>query len=246
MRPLNKTDILVRKIDVCLTPELLNLFDIKGKAVVVIDILRATSCMTVAMAHGVAKIIPVATLQECMALKQAGYITAAERDGRKAEGFDLGNSPFSYMAVELVGQTIGMTTTNGTIAITRSQDADQILIGSFLNMTVLANYLRKLPNDVLLLCAGWKGMANAEDTLFAGALVHLLKDEFAFETDAPLVAHTLYMAAQADMLTFLSNSSHVQRLRNLDISEDIKFCLTPDQYQVIPVMKDGALMPLNM
>ncbi|SFC87518.1 2-phosphosulfolactate phosphatase [Flexibacter flexilis DSM 6793] len=235
----------MKQIDVCLSPELLHLFDMRGKVVVVIDILRATSCMTVAMAHGVAGIIPVASLEECMELKAAGYITAAERDGKKAEGFDIGNSPFSYMESYLVGQTIGMTTTNGTTAIARSREAEQIIVGSFLNLTTVAEYLHTLPNDVVLLCSGWKGMANAEDTLYAGALVALLENEYSFATDAPILAKVLYDSAKEDMLTFLSASSHVSRLHNLNITEDIKFCLTPDQYSVIPVLKDGVLVPLT-
>ncbi len=228
-----------------MTPELLHLFDVRNKIVVVIDILRATSCMTVALAHGVEKIIPVATLEECMELKAAGYVTAAERDGRKAEGFDLGNSPFSYTDNAFKGKMIGMTTTNGTVAITRSKDAAQIIIGSFLNLSAVANYLASQSNDVLLLCAGWKGMANAEDTLFAGALIEKLASNFVFDTDAPMLAHALYQAGKADMFTFLSTSSHVRRLQNLNITEDIKFCLTSDQYTTIPHLQGNALVPLS-
>src|SRR5690606_28130478 len=104
-------------------PGLVDLYDVKGKVVVVIDILRATSCMTTAIAHGVKSLIPVATLEECKTLQQNGYIAAAERDGKMADGFDLGNSPFSYMEKPLAGKTIAVTTTNGTQAIVKSREA---------------------------------------------------------------------------------------------------------------------------
>jgi 2-phosphosulfolactate phosphatase len=113
--------------------------------------------MTTAFAHGVEKIIPVATLEECRALQVQGLLAAAERDAKKAEGFDLDNSPFSYMDEKLKGQTIAMTTTNGTLAITKSSKAIKVIIGSFLNKTAVINFLLSQPHHVLILCAGWKG-----------------------------------------------------------------------------------------
>src|SRR6478736_2791639 len=149
----------MKKIEVCFTPELVHVYGVKGKVVVVIDILRATSCMTTAIAHGVKSLIPVASLAECKALQNQGYIAAAERDGKKEDGFDIGNSPFSYMEKEVVGKTIAVTTTNGTQAISKSLAAKEIIIGSFLNRSAVVNYLKSQPHDVLLLCAGWKGKA---------------------------------------------------------------------------------------
>src|SRR5690606_2461121 len=104
-------------IDVCFSPELLHLYELKGKAVVAVDILRATSTMTTAFAHGATQIFPVMQLEECLAFSDKGCLTAAERDGQKAEGFDLGNSPFSYMNGTVKGKDIAITTTNGTRAI---------------------------------------------------------------------------------------------------------------------------------
>lgn len=236
----------MRQIEVCLTPELVSLYGTRGKVVVIIDILRATSCMTTAIAHGIKSLIPVATLEECKALQKKGYIAAAERDGKMAEGFDLGNSPFSYMNKNLVGKTIGVTTTNGTQAIVRSRDAEEVVIGSFLNKTALINYLNSQPNDVLLLCAGWKGKINLEDTLFAGSVIEGLKDSFVSENDAAITAHSLYQFAKNDMLGFLSNSSHVRRLKGLNIHKDIEFCLTSDVYQAIPVLRGNELVMMEM
>ncbi|MFL5729997.1 MAG: 2-phosphosulfolactate phosphatase [Cytophagaceae bacterium] len=236
----------MKNIEVCLTPALLDLYGVEGKVVVVVDILRATSCMTTGLAHGVKSIIPVASLDECSILKSKGLIAAAERDGKMADGFDIGNSPFSYMDKNLVGKSVAMTTTNGTQAISKSLKAEQIIIGSFLNKTVVINYLLKQSRDILVLCAGWKGQVNLEDTLFAGAIVEGLKDEFFSENDSAMTAYTLYQAAKGDLSKFLSNSSHARRLRKLNIIKDIEFCLQSDVYDVIPVLKKGELVKMEM
>ena len=231
-----------RTIDVCLSPELMHLYTVGDRTVVVVDIFRATSCMTTALAYGIGSITPFAKAEDCLAMKSQGYYTSGERDGKKIEGFDLGNSPFEYMADELKGKNIAFTTTNGTQAIIKSLGAREIIIGSFLNLSAVVNYLRAGTNNVLIVCAGWKGKVNLEDTLFAGAIVELLKDQFEPECDAPVAAQHLYNQAAHDMVDFLKDSSHVQRLARLNIYKDIEFCLTLDQYTVIPVLKEGVLV----
>lgn len=231
----------MKSIDVCLSPDLMHLYNVEDRTVVVVDILRATSCMTTAFAHGIESIMPFAKLEDCLAKKTEGYYTAGERDGKKVEGCDLGNSPFEYMNPELKGKKIAFTTTNGTQAIAKSDGAREIIIGSFLNLTTVANYLRKGSNNVLVVCAGWKGKVNLEDTLFAGALVELLKDNIEPDCDAPLMAQHLYNQGKKDLVGFLQNSSHVKRLARLNIHKDIEFCLTPDQYTVLPILRNKTL-----
>jgi 2-phosphosulfolactate phosphatase len=175
-------------------------------------------------------------------MKEKGYFTAGERDGKKVDGFDLGNSPFEYQDAELKGKHIAFTTTNGTQAIVKSLGAREIIIGSFLNLSAVVAYLRKLPHNVLVVCAGWKGKVNLEDTLFAGAIVEKLKDEALPVCDAPLAAQHLYNLAKNDMVAFLSTSSHVKRLARLNIHKDIAFCLTPDQYDVVPRLENNVLI----
>lgn len=235
----------MKKIDVCLSPEMVHLHKPEGKVVVVIDILRATSCMTTALAHGINSITAVATLDECRAFGLKGCLTAAERDGKKVEGFDFGNSPFSYQDPALKGKDIVVTTTNGTLAIVKSEGAAEILVGSFLNFTSIVTYLRNQELDVLLHCAGWKGKMNLEDTLFAGAVVNALKGEFMHDEDSVITALHIFYASQHDMIGFLSNSSHVRRLQGLGITKDIEFCLTKDVYNVLPIIRNGKLVAME-
>src|SRR5688572_25235900 len=131
----------MKTIDVWLSPDLMHLYDVRDKTGVVIDVLRATSCMTRAFAHGINSVTPFAKVEDCIAMKAKGYFTAGERDGKKVDGFDLGNSPFEYMDEKLKGQKIAFTTTNGTQAIAKAIEAREIVIGSFLNLSAITKYL---------------------------------------------------------------------------------------------------------
>jgi 2-phosphosulfolactate phosphatase len=220
----------------------MHLYPVKDHAVVVVDILRATSCMTTALAHGIDGIATFAKLDECLTMKSKGFYTAGERDGKKVEGFDFGNSPFEYMEPSLKGKKIAFTTTNGTQAIAKSVGASHVIIGSFLNLSAVAEYLTSLKENILVVCSGWKGKVSLEDTLFAGALIEKLQTKVTLACDAPLASLHLYEMAKHDMLGYLKNSSHVQRLARLNIHKDIEFCLKHDQYNVIPVLKNGLLV----
>jgi len=236
----------MKKIDICLTPELIHQHDLTGTVVVVIDILRASSSITTGIAHGVKAIRPVESLGECRELKLKGHIGAAERGGKKVGGFDIGNSPFSYMNPEFEGKKIAMTTTNGTETLRKSKGALQVLIGSFLNYSALLTYVERLPCDILLHCAGWKGKVNMEDTLFAGAIVFGLKQMFEYNSDVPLMAANLYKQARNNLKSAIEGSSHVSRLLNLGLEKDIDFCLKFDEYKIIPVLKGDYITKLKL
>lgn len=231
----------MKNIAVCYSPELIHLFELQSKVVVVVDILRATSSMVTGLAHGLDAIKPVASLEECRQLGQRGYITAAERGGEKVEGFDIGNSPFSYMAKELVGKKVAITTTNGTLAITKSAQADHILVGAFLNIRAVADKLRELNKDVIIHCAGWKGNVNLEDTLFAGALIALLEKDFEATTDDAKMSKALYEVHKNQLFDTVANSAHAKRLEKFGILKDIEFCVKFDQYTTVPYLLDSEL-----
>ena len=234
-----------RKIEVCFTPALLPIYNISNSIVVVIDVFRATSSICYGIDNGAEAIIPVATVEECKSYESKGYLLAAERDGKVVDGFDFGNSPFAYAEDKVNGKTIVLTTTNGTHAINESKKtAYQVIIGSFLNLTAVCDYLKTQDKDVFLLCAGWKNKFNLEDTLFAGAVVHQLKTEDYFLDDASIASDDLYQLAKDDLSAYTSKTSHSERLKKLGIEEDIKFCLNVDITSTVPVLKDGRLVKL--
>ena len=232
----------MKTFEVCLSPALLHLHNVTDKVVVVVDILRATSSMVTAFAYGVAKVRPVAHIQECLALRPHGYLIAGERDGKKVVGFDFGNSPFDYQQDSIRGHLLAITTTNGTLAIEASKTARKLVIGSFLNIDAVATFLIQQENDVLVVCAGWKGHVNLEDSLFAGVLLNRLVPYFRANNDAALATKALFCQAQPDFMLFLSQSSHVQRLAKLNTQRDVEFCLCMDKYPVVPQLQEGHLI----
>ncbi len=233
-------------IEVCHTPQAYSLFHKENTIVVVIDVFRATSAIVTAFYNGVSKMVPVATVEEAREYQRNGYLAAAERDGEVIEGFELGNSPFGYMNNKVKGKIIAISTTNGTQAIEASRKASKILIGSFLNLDILCEYLIAQKKDVVLLCAGWKNKFNLEDTVFAGAVVEKLtaEDNYQVDCDSAIAARHLYKLAKNNLFEFLSDSSHRKRLAKLDLERDIKYCLTPNQCPVIPVMEGKYLVKL--
>ncbi|OUJ75553.1 2-phosphosulfolactate phosphatase [Hymenobacter crusticola] len=232
-------------LDVCLTPELLSLFDLRGRVAVVVDILRATSSMVTALAAGVTHIVPLSELEECRTYAAQGYLTAAERDGRQAAGFDLGNSPFGYLdeAAPVRGRAVAITTTNGTRALQLSLSADAVVVGAFLNLQAVAAFARQQQKDVVVVCAGWKGNFNLEDTLFAGALAELLAPDFDItSSDATLAAYQLWLQAKPDLATYLLQSAHVRRLNSLEANKDMDFCVRLNEYDLVPIWRDGRIV----
>jgi 2-phosphosulfolactate phosphatase len=229
---------------VCLSPALIPLYKVEDYIVVIIDIFRATSSICYGIENGAEAIIPVSQVEECAAYCEMGldYLLAAERDGEVVEGFDFGNSPFSYTKEKVEGKTVVLTTTNGTHALHLSRGARKIVIGSFLNLTSLCNWLKMQDENILLVCAGWENNFNLEDTLFAGAVVEQLK-EFDFKLDdAAIAANDLYHIGEHDINDYLKKTSHRERLKHLGIEKDIEFCLQVDITTAIPVLEGGRLV----
>lgn len=233
-----------RKVEICYSPALFPVYySNKDCVVVVIDVFRATSAICTAFQYGVKRIIPVASVDEAREYKAKGYIVAAERHGEIVEGFDMGNSPFSYMNPALKGKEVVLTTTNGTKAIERAKAADKVIIGSFLNLKAVCNYLERQNKHVILLCAGWRDRYNMEDSLFAGAVVSQLKQNPIFSglADSSLAAEHLYQIAKSDLNGFLINSSHRKRLAKLNLEKDIEYCLQENTMDLVPLFKGNAL-----
>jgi 2-phosphosulfolactate phosphatase len=233
-----------REIEVCLSPVLIPSYKIEGRIVVVIDIFRATSSICYGIENGATEIVPVASVDECKSYEGQGYLLAAERNGEVVNGFHFGNSPFSYTKEKVAQKKVVLTTTNGTHAIQQAKAADKIIIGSFLNLDSLCEWLAKQNQDVLLLCSGWKNKFNLEDTLFAGAVVHKLKNNFNHYCDAAIAAEDMYLLAKENLREYLYKSSHSQRLKELNIEDDIQFCLKQNICKTIPVLEEGKLVAM--
>lgn len=231
----------------CLSPALLNLYEASNSVVVIIDVFRATSTIATALFNGAKAIVPVATVAECIKLgKQIDAITAGERDGTIAEGLKHGNSPFEYPKEFIENQTLVLTTTNGTKLLQMALDkgAKDIITGTFPNLSAVCDYLLAQNKNVILGCAAWKDKVNIEDTLLAGAVIHKIGKNFSINCDSSQIALNLYNAAKGDLFQFLkdNNASHYNRLMSFGLEKDLRYCLTEDVANILPVYKDGKLV----
>ncbi len=237
-----------RKVEVVPSPALFPVyFDNTDCTVVVIDIFRATSAICAAFESGIDSLIPVATLEEAIEYKQKGFLVGAERNAEIVEGFDFGNSPQGFKGGRFKGKTVVLTTTNGTRAIEMAKPAYKVVVGAFTNLTAVCKYIEKEDKDVLLLCAGWKDRFNLEDTLFAGAVAQKISKNLRFTnlSDSSIAAINMYNSAKEDTYEFLGESSHRKRLSRLNMEEDIIYCLTLDQSNIVPVLEGDVIVSNN-
>jgi 2-phosphosulfolactate phosphatase len=118
-----------------------------------------------------------------------------------------------------------------------------MISGSFPNLSAVCDFLVAEKKNVVLGCAGWKDRFNLEDTLFAGAVIHRLKNEFTVHCDSSLMAETMYAKHKSNLVKFAPQLTHYHRLvERFGLIEDIKFCLTPDLAHVLPIYNDGKLI----
>lgn len=230
-----------------LSPRLLELYELKGSLVVIIDVLRATSTIATALYNGAASVVPVDDVEKCVQLGNSLCgITAGERDGKIASGLQYGNSPFEYPREFVEGKTLVLTTTNGTrlLHMALNNGADHIITGSFANLSAVCRYIIDKKQSVILACSAWKDRVNIEDTLFAGAVIHRVKAHFSGSCDANGIAETLYQAAEPDLFEFLkrSNATHYQRLTGFGLEKDLRYCLTADTAGVVPLYENERLV----
>jgi 2-phosphosulfolactate phosphatase len=236
-----------RRVEVCFSPSQYSLYKQDFTIAVVIDVLRATSAIATAIENGVESIIPVSTIEEAREYKKQGYLAGAERGGEIVEGFDFGNSPFAYMDPKLKGKSIVLTTTNGTKAINIAKEMPVVAIGALNNLEAICSWLIEEEENVILLGSGWKGKFNLEDTICAGAIADCLinSGKFQAEEDSTIAAKFISLSARENIFSFLKASSHRQRLRRLNLNEDVKYCLTPNNLTTIPILKDGRIVKLE-
>ena len=233
------------KLEVCLSPALLHLYEPANTITVIIDVFRATSTIAAALHNGAAQVIPVAAVDECIALgaRTPNSITAGERDGRIAPGLQHGNSPLEYPNEFVNGKTLVLTTTNGTRLLHMVEGAHTIITGAFLNLTAVCDFLISQGRPVLLGCAAWKDRFNLEDTLFAGAVVSRIGGHFSVGCDSARAARTLAEQCNGAYLAYLKDSSHYHRLAGYGLEEDLVYCTTPDLHPVVPILKGNELVP---
>ncbi len=220
----------------------------RDSIIVIIDILRASSAICTAFANGASALIPVARVEEAREYKKKGYMVAAERDGFVLDFADFGNSPFNFTRKKVEGKTIVYSTTNGTGIINLSSSSYMTVVGSFLNLSAVIDFLKKTDRDVLLFCAGWKNKFNIEDSICAGAMAEMLLDSGLYSTicDSTLAAIDMWSLAKDDLPAYIEKVAQRTRLRDKGLDDCIDFCISTDFTDKVPYIKDGVLVSGNL
>jgi 2-phosphosulfolactate phosphatase len=215
---------------------------------VVIDVLRAASSIATALANGCSEIIPVAEVQQAISISEqfprALLLLAGERNGRRIEGFDLGNSPKEFKSETVAGKTIVMTTTNGTKALLWCEGAEKIYILSLLNLRSVTQSLRNCDKDIVVVCSGQDGEESLEDTVCAGLLIEKLSDLVADQvqlTETAQAARALAQRHKVDLAAMLQHSPHGKTLKHIGFADDLEICSRVNALDVTPVYVDGAI-----
>jgi len=198
-----------------------------GGTVVAVDVLRATSVLTVALAHGAGPIVAAATPDEAMALRAChpGALVCGERDGRRLPGFDLGNSPFEYGPAVGAGRTLVFASTNGSQALRAAVGARRVLPGAFVNATAVLEAVGR-DEEIVVICAGKLGDFSLEDAAMAGWLAERLAARGARLDRAAALVRDLAPRDAGDVRRLVQGCAHGRYLRSLgpDYSRDVEFC----------------------
>ena len=235
------------KIDLAFTPYELEKKDFRGKTVVVIDALRATSTMIVAFENGCSGFIPVSTVEEAMQLaalkKDPDLLLGGERNAMPLEGFHLGNSPRDYRPEKVRGKVVVLTTTNGTQALLAARKAVEVFIGAFLNISALSRRLEETGRDVIIACSGEKALFCLEDTVCAGGIIARLEQEGVSLSisDAAMAAKVLYEYYEGDIYGMLTGCDWGQYLESVGLGKDLRICARIDSSRLVPVYREGKI-----
>jgi len=219
--------------------------DFCNKTVIVIDVLRATSCIVTALELGCSGVIPVETVFQAKQLQKPGDLLGGERFCKKIPGFDLGNSPYDYMNAFLDGRTVIMTTTNGTRAIQKSLKASHILAGSLLNAKACAKAAASLKKDIVIVCAGTQDRYSLEDGIGAGVIIEELSavNEQLELNDLGMAMQLLYRSIKDHLPETILQCFNGKKLTRLGLQDDIQFCTSVNRYQTVPVLREDRLIP---
>lgn len=232
------------KIEVVSRVDEVKIEEIKHKTVIVIDVLRASSTITTALAHGAAEVIPVETIGQARGFQGDQYILAGERYGKKVIGFPYSNSPIEMTQAPLTGNSLVLTTTNGTKAIHKCWKASSILIGCFLNGATCAQMALQLKKDITILCSGSRQKFALEDGVCAGYIVACITQQVSnlFINDLGKALLSSYEYHKDQLSEVLKTSATGQRLLSWGNESDVEFCAQKDLYPFVPRVKEESII----
>lgn len=242
------------RIDVLFGVQQLTPQDVQGRVVAVIDVLRASTTIAVALANGARAVIPFESSEEAVMrskqMERGSFRLAGERRMLKMEGFDLGNSPIEHTAESVEGKTILLTTTNGTKALLSMQGARDVVVASYVNLTGVSTMLRAALRggaDITLVCAGQDRQFALEDAACAGRYVSNVSKRLADidVNDAALAASLIDRKYGDNLLRLFNTAAHGRALAAAGFEGDLAACAAVDSYPVIPIYQDRLITKLG-
>lgn len=241
------------RIETRWTPSGLGPDALSGRAAAAVDVIRATTTILTALEAGARRVVPVASRREARdAARSSGDpeagmaapLLCGERDGRRIDGFDHGNSPRELAEADVTGRTLVFTTTNGTPLLRRLAPADQVVLASFRNLSAVARRLAGDSRDVVIACAGKEGRPGLDDVACAGHLVRALRRRLGDEPeldDGARDALTLAELVDDPDADWLATTAAGRALVEIGLEEDLVWCAETDASLGVPFLRDGEV-----
>jgi len=220
---------------------------LSGRAAAMVDVLRSSTSMAVALDAGCREIVPCGSIEEASRLAETlgrGHvILCGERDGRKIEGFDLGNSPLEFRPETVKDKTLIMATTNGTAVLSGLKQSTLVAVACFNNVSAAYRLLKRGGSDAVVICAGKLGRFSLEDMLCAGAIADRAASEKGMAlSDSSKAAMALFRRHHKNLAGALRKTQHGDYLAGLGFVEDITVCARMDSTQTVPVLQEGRIV----
>jgi 2-phosphosulfolactate phosphatase len=238
------------RLDVFFTPAEVRPADTSGRLVAIIDVLRASTTVAVALANGAKTVLPLPTADEVMVrsreFEKSAVLTAGERKMLPIPGFDLGNSPKLFTPETVEGKTILLTTSNGTRALLGVQGARDIVIASYVNLTAVLALMRMALNsdtDIAIICAAEEGTFALEDAACAGRFVRSMPKRTSpmAMNDAASASVLIDRKYGDNIAKIFQDSVHGQELKAAGFGDDLATAATVDSYSVVPIYQDRQI-----
>lgn len=237
------TDIMI-PLRVIVLPVLLKDEDLVDRAVVVFDVLRATTSIASMIASGAKDVRVFGNIDAARsAAAEFGRkkVLAGEVKTLPPPGFDLGNSPGGFTRDTCDGATVFFSTTNGTAALVAGHMAGELFTCSVVNRTATAKTLVETNKPITLLCSGSEGQVSQEDVIGCGALIEALGDAVELENDAARIALAAWRGACGDLAATFRDTYGGRNIRRNQLDADIDFCAVTDRFDVtVRVKKIGG------
>ncbi len=236
-----------RRLEVLATPWGLPLLDREERFCIVIDVLRACTCIVHAFDAGARGVIPVESVEDATRLAQTlgrdSILLCGERENVRIEGFDLGNSPAEFERSVVEDKTLVLSTTNGARALAGLADARGCIAAAFVNLSACARRAAAEPL-VTIVCAASGAHFSLEDFVCAGRLVEEIRRHAPEPYELDDGARTAVAAARAggeDLAAFLRGTDHGHRLAAQGFGADLELAALVDRFPLVPVLRDGRL-----